>query len=119
MARTGSCDHNARGEAFNEIALQINLPDGSGSVLVDCRYTWDGTSVWPACDGPVIYLQTRNTGTSPAWAMLPDKKRSPLWVQLDPGTDVTVTQKGTLSNLGLSAATDVRSVAFSFTNPAG
>lgn len=118
MARTGSCDHNARGAAYNEFSIQQRLADDSGSVLIDCRYTWDGVSVWPYCDGPVVYLQTRNTGTSPAWALLPDKKRGNPWVQIDPGTDVVITAKGTLGNLGLSNAQDVQTVTLSSTDPA-
>lgn len=118
MPRTGNCNPASRGAAFNAFALEIPLPDRSGSVLADCHYTWDGVSVWPSCDGPVIFLRTRNTGTSPAWALLPDKKKPPLWVQIDPGTDVTVTSAGQLANLGLSNASDVQTVRLSFVNPA-
>lgn len=117
----GTCDPASRGngETYNEFAIELPLPDRSGYVLIDCRYTWDGTSTRATgCDGPVIFLRTRNTGTSTAWAMLPDKKKAPLWVQVDPGTDVTITQKGQLANLGVSSATDVQSVTFSFINPA-
>jgi hypothetical protein len=116
----GTCDpaSRGRGETYNEFAMEVPLPDGSGYVLIDCRYTWDGTSTRATgCDGPVIFLRTRNTGASTAWAMLPDKKKAPLWVQLDPGTDVTVTQKGQLANLGLSNSKDVETVQFSFTDP--
>jgi hypothetical protein len=35
-----------------------------------------------------------------------------------PGTDVTITQKGTLSNLGLSNYVDVQGVGFVFADPA-
>lgn len=114
---TGTCDPASRGEAFNQIALEQPLPDGSGSILVDGRWGWDGVSVRPNCDGPVASLRTRNTGTSPAWALLPNKKRTPAWVQIAPGTDVTITTKGTLSNLGLSNYTDVIGVGFVFTQP--
>jgi hypothetical protein len=111
-ARTGTCTPTG------EFALEIRLPDGSGSVLAECHYTWNGTGVWPDCNGPVNFLRTRNTGDQTAWAMLPDKKKQPLWIQLDPGTDVTVTAAGQLNNLGLSNASDVRSVTLSFVNPA-
>jgi hypothetical protein len=114
----GTCDHNARGEAYNEFAIELPLPDRSGYVLIDCRYTWDGVSTKATgCDGPVIFLWTRNTGSTPAWAMLPDKKKGNPWVKLDPHTDVVVTQKGTLNNLGLSLASDVVAVQFSFVDP--
>lgn len=111
-----TCDLATHGG--NEFALELPLPDRTGYVLIDCAFTWDGLSIWPDCNGPVTSLRTRNTGTSTAWALLPDKKKGNLWVQLDPGTDVTITQKGTLSNLGLSNALDVKSVRFSYTDPA-
>jgi hypothetical protein len=114
----GTCDPASRGDAFNQSTQEVPLPDGSGSVLIDCRFGWDGTSVRPNCDGPVSSVRTRNTGTSTAWALLPNKKRAPLWVQVDPGTDVTITQKGTLSNLGLSNYVDVQGVGFVFADPA-
>ena len=114
---TRSCDPST-GQTYRFFSLEQRLPDDSGSVLTEVHFTWDGVSIWPQCDGPVIFLRTRNTGTSPAWAMLPDKKKPPLWVKLDPGTDVTVTQKGTLNNLGLSNALDVVAVTFQFTDPA-
>ena len=117
----GTCDPASRGESYNELDLAVALPDGSGQVLITCRYTWDGVStryVAPGCDGPVIYLRTRNTGDMPAWAMLPDKKKPPLWIQVNPGTDVVVTQKGQLANLGVSNASDVVAVTWSFTDPA-
>lgn len=115
----GTCDPASRGAPYNEFAIEIPLPNASGYVLIDCRYDWDGVSTRATgCDGPVIYLRTRNTGTQTAWALLPDKKKAPLWVQIDPGTDVTITQKGQLSNLGLSNASDAHTVTFTFTDPA-
>jgi hypothetical protein len=98
--------------------LEIRLPNGSGAVLAECHYTDNGTGTWPACDGPVNSLRTRNTGNQTAWAMLPAKKKPPLWVQLDPQTDVTVTAAGQLNNLGLKNASDIRTVTLSFVNPA-
>ena len=115
----GTCDPVSRGEAFNYFAIEVRLPDGSGYVLADCHYDWDGVSTRATgCDGPVIYLRTRNTGAMPAWALLPDKKRGDPWVKIDPGTDVTTTAKGPLNNLGLSNAKDVQSVRLSFVDPA-
>lgn len=115
----GTCDPASRGEAYNEFALEIPAPNSSGYVLADCRYEWDGVSTRETgCDGPVIYLRTRNTGDLTAWALLVDKKKGDPWVKIDPGTDVTITSPGQLNNLGLSNATDVLSVRLSFTDPA-
>lgn len=100
-------------------AMEIRLPNASGYVLCEVAYTADGVSRYETdCDGSVDSLRTRNTGTQAAWALLADKKHPPLWVQIDPGTDVTVTSPGQLNTLGLSAASDIRSVRLSFTNPA-
>lgn len=115
---SGTCDPASRGEAYNQMAEEVPLPDGSGSILVDCRFGWDGISSMPNCDGPVSFLRTRNTGSAPAWALLPEKKKAPPWVRIDPGTDVTITAKGQLSNLGLSNVSDVNGVGISFTDPA-
>jgi hypothetical protein len=114
----GTCDPATRGDAFNSVTLEKPLPNGSGSVLADVHYGWDGISVRPDCDGPVLFLRTRNTGTQTAWAPLPNKKKPPLWVQIDPGTDVTITAQGQLNNLGLTKYSDVAGVGLVFTQPA-
>lgn len=117
----GTCNPASwgQGETLGEFAIEIPLPNGSGSVMAVCRYQWDGTSVKPTCDGDVKHLRTRNTGNVAAWALLPDKKAGLPWVRIDPGTDVTIVAKGQLGNLGLSKASDVESVTLSFTDPAG
>lgn len=114
---SGTCDPASRGETSNQITIEQPLPDGSGSVLVDVRFGWDGVSAMPNCDGPIKSIHTQNTGAMTAWAILPDKKKPPLWVQLDPGTDVTVTAKGTLNNLGLNNYSDIPALGFQFTQP--
>ena len=114
----GTCDPASRGDASNQMAYEIPAPDGSGSVLVDIRYGWDGTSTMPNCDGPVISIFTRNNSAMTAYAALPNKKKPPLYVRIDPGTDVTITQQGQLNNLGLTKASDVISVQPVFEQPA-
>jgi hypothetical protein len=113
----GTCDPASRGDAYNSVTLEERAPNGSGSVLTDVRYGWDGTSVMPNCDGPVSYLRTRNTSNMTAWAMLPNKKRGSKWVQIDPGTDATITAAGTLRNLGLENYSDVAGVGVQWTQP--
>lgn len=115
---SGTCDPASRGDAFNAVTIEKPLPNGSGSVLVDCHFGWNGTSLRPNCDGPVSFLRTRNNGTQTAWANLPGKKKPPLWVPIDPGTDVTITSPGQLSNLGLTNYSDVAGVDLVFTQPA-
>lgn len=113
----GTCDPASRGESYNQMAYEVPAPDGSGTVLVDCHFGWDGTSTMPNCDGPTLFIRTRNTSAMTAWANLPNKKKPPTWVQIDPGTDVTITAQGQLNNLGLSKASDVTSVQPVFTQP--
>lgn len=118
QARLTTCDTAPiTGTTDKAFALEIPNPDYSGSVLSEVHYTWDGVSVYPDCDGPVTSLQTRNTGDMTGWAILPDKKKAPLWVQINPGTNTTTTSKGQLANLGLSNASDVRSVTISYKQP--
>jgi hypothetical protein len=114
---SGTCDPATRGEASNQITLEEPLPDGSGVVVIDVHYGWDGSSVMPNCDGPIQSIRTRNTGTQTTWCVLPDKKKPPLWVKIDPGTDVTITAKGTLNNLGLTKFSDIPALGFVYTQP--
>jgi len=116
---SGTCDPASRGEASNQLTVEVPNPNGSGAVLIDIRYGWDGVSVRPNCEGPVLSLRTRNLSNSTAWANLPNKKRGNTWVQIDPGTDVTVNAQGQLNNLGLSNLSDVLGVWPVFTNPTG
>lgn len=118
---SATCDPAERGETFNSFLLEVIFPDSTGRVMAECRYDWDGTSTRATgCDGPVIYLRTRNTHpTAPAWALLPDKKRGDPWIRIEPGTDVVTTAAGQLNQLGLSRAKDVQAVTISFTDPTG
>src|SRR5580765_5514442 len=95
----GTCDPATRGEAFNEDTVEQPNPNGSGSVLANIRWDWDGVSQKPTCNGPVISIRTRNTSNSPGWVNLPKKKKGNPWVQVDPGTDVTISAQGQLNNL--------------------
>lgn len=113
----GTCDPATRGEAYNEVALEYPLPNRSGSVLAEIRYEWDGVSVRPDCDGPIIYLRTRNTGTQTAWALMPMKRKPPKWVQIDPGTDITITSTGQFKQLGLDNISDVGAINIVFVQP--
>lgn len=114
----GTCDPASRGETYNQQTLEVELPDGSGHVLIDVRFGDNGTSTFPDCDGPIRSLWTRNTGDATAWALLPNKKKAPAWVAVNPGDDITVTAKGTLNNLGLVNFSDAAGVGWLFTDPA-
>lgn len=124
----GTCDPATRGDAFNATSLERPAPDGSGSVLIDIHYGWDGVSVRPDCNGPVWYLRVRNNSALPAWALLPNKKQGQLWMQGDPGTDQIIgnataaSRTGGVTNqltsLGLLNYQDVAGIGVTFTPPA-
>lgn len=111
-------DQNSPCPPSGRVSYEVPLNDESGYVLVDATYTHDGVSVRPNCDGPITTLRTRNTGMSPAWALLPNKRKGDPWYRIDPGDDLSVSAKGTLNNLGLSNVQDVIGVGFQFTDPA-
>jgi hypothetical protein len=46
----GTCDPASRGQAFNVLEMAV----GNGDVMVTIRYGWDGVSVKPSCDGPLV-----------------------------------------------------------------
>jgi hypothetical protein len=118
MVKTGNCDPASRGETQNEFEIDVPIQGQPGAYMaVECHFTWDGVSVWPFCDGPVIYLRTSNTSVVTVWALLPDKKRGDPWVAIPPGT-TTITRKQDLSTLGLSNATDVQRVTLTAISPA-
>lgn len=106
----------ANGGSLNQ-SISYLVPDGSGSVLLDIRFTPDGTSVRPNCDGSITRIRTQNTSSRPAWALLPNKRKAPLWVQLDPGSDVTIANQGTLNQIGIETFSDAAGVEFVYTQP--
>ena len=113
----GTCDPASRGQAYNGVTLEVPLPDGSGSVLIDCHFGWDGVSVRPDCNGPTQSIWTRNTGAMTAWVLLPNRRKSPPYAPIAPGADVTITAQGQITNYGLTSYTDVRDLWFQFTDP--
>lgn len=104
---------------FLQQTISYLTPDKSGYVLLDIRYTHDGVSVRPNCDGPITRLRTRNTSQQTAWAVLPNKRKSPQWVQIDPGTDVSITNQGTLNQIGVETFSDAAGVVFVYSQPGG
>jgi hypothetical protein len=49
------------------------------------RWTWDGVSVYPECDGPVVQVHYINTGSETWYAHLPLKTRGVTDVAITPG----------------------------------
>lgn len=57
----GTCDPATRGDPYNVVQLAV----GNGDVFVTIRYGWDGTSVRPDCDGPLV----NGAGAGNVWAV--------------------------------------------------
>lgn len=100
----GNCDHNARGMAYDKIAIE------KGPVTLDIRFTWDGVSTHPDCDGPILTVRVTNSSTTATWYVtLPRKRRKDKFVAIPPGTDVTL-NGAALSGAGFDSALDVAGV---------
>lgn len=82
----GSCDPATRGQATNAKTLQ------SGLALVDIIWSWDGVSVQPNCDGPLITVHGVNGDTVSHWLHFKGRRGQPKSIELPPGTNVTRNQ---------------------------
>jgi hypothetical protein len=107
----GTCDPASRGDAFNVLQLAV----GNGDVMVTIRYGWDGVSVRPDCDGPLV------NGTGPAsnkWAVsyanlgpttyymhIEGRNGTPRTLTLNPGQSGTLTATQCANN-GYGTAAD-------------
>lgn len=98
----GTCDPASRGDEWNTVEYAVD----DGNVVVTIRWDWDRVSVRPDCDGPVIDIRVRNSSQLMYYANLPAKKRGARNVEIPPGTDVTISSKGQLRNLGLENYAD-------------
>lgn len=56
----GSCDPGPG--LLNETVLS----KANGRCTITVRWSWDGVSVWPGCDGPIVDVTFRNTSPH-AW----------------------------------------------------
>lgn len=116
-----SCDPAVLGPDAGSREERVNAPDGSGYVGIKWRFTWDGVSAWPDCDGQVTMLEYQNSSAMPAWAELPAKKQGVKWIVLDPHTPATtITKRNDLVQLGLSNNSDIQPQnRLTFTAPTG
>lgn len=98
----GSCDPSP--EPFNI----IEYADNNGLVVITVRWSWDGVSVYPDCDGPIQDITAVNNGTVPWTIQAPSLRngKTGRTFSLNPGQTVTVSGNK-LSQAGLSLASDV------------
>ncbi|HEY9418111.1 MAG TPA: hypothetical protein VIQ30_25405 [Pseudonocardia sp.] len=101
----GTCDPATRGAAYNEFVQM------SGPVTIYGRYGWDGVSVKPDCDGPVLLLRGTNASATETW-YVHFKGRRGTWraVPLAPGETREVTANNQLRQLGLADASDLEGI---------
>lgn len=99
----GTCDPASRGDTWNVTETAVD----NGAVLITIRWGWDGVSVRPDCDGPIQDIRVVNTSTTTYYANLPAKRRGDRNIAIPPGTDQTISNKGTLRSLGLENHSDV------------
>lgn len=106
MPALQTCDQTARGLAYNTTSLSSTLPDGT-VVTFTIRWTWDGSSVWPDCDGPLANgsgsgnrwaVQATNTGTVPIYLHTVRRNGSPAVYTLPAGQTATATAAQAAAN---------------------
>jgi hypothetical protein len=91
----GSCDPSPQ---------QYNVLDEAwenGAVVATVTWSWDGVSVFPDCDGPVVSVRIVNLTGETFYVHFPRKARGVTYVALDPHSDQTVPAGNTLRQMGL------------------
>jgi hypothetical protein len=98
----GSCDHTLNPGGVNVMSLTVG-----DNVSVAITWLWDGVSVWPACDGPIMSLHAVNGGAVPYVVRTPRAgKPGGRTYTLQPGGDVTLSGS-TLANRGIESLSQV------------
>lgn len=100
MATKGSCDPSP--DPFNE----VTLTKGNGTVTIDTRWTWDGVSVYPECDGPIIRIRVTNTGQQTWYAHVQRRRGGTRAVAIEPGADRSYTG-AQLAQVGIETIQDL------------
>lgn len=115
MPAIQSCDPAAHGRTYNTLFLLIE------DVSIEVRWTWDGVSVYPDCDGPLVDGGTgadrwavRVTNTSAGmthFANTIDKNGTPRTWSIAPGQTATVTAPQAAIN-GYTLISDFHDLTF-------
>jgi hypothetical protein len=98
----GTCDHTLDPRGFNS----ITMTKGGGDVTIDVRWTWDGVTVWPECDGPITRIRVINTGEVTWYAHVRRRRGGTRAVALDPGESRNYTGNQ-LANAGIESLSDL------------
>jgi hypothetical protein len=119
----GTCDPASRGDAFNMQQMAV----ANGMVDITVRYGWDGVSVRPDCDGPLVdgtgpvgnrwALKVTNNDTVSWYVHTVGRRGQPRHLELLPGVTRTYTAaQGTAA--GYASITDLESLNIT-TSPTG
>lgn len=117
MPAQQSCDPAAYGRTFNVLMLDVQ------GVSIEVRWNWDGVSVYPECDGPLV-----NSGSGPNryairvvnptgntfYAHTTRKNGQPATYTLNPGQTVNITAAQASSN-GYTKISDFADLSLSTT----
>jgi hypothetical protein len=119
----GTCDPATRGEAFNVQQMAV----ANGQVDVTVRYGWDGVSVRPDCDGPLVNgtgvqsnrwaIKVTNNDSVAWYVHTVGRKGQPQHLQLQPGVTTTHTANQG-NNAGYTSIQDFENLSMS-TSPTG
>lgn len=96
---SGTCDPGPGN--YNETVLSKD----NGRATITIRSTWDGVSVWPDCDGPIVDVTFRNTSPH-AWLLSFPAGRAAKTRTLASGAN-RVWTGAQLTTIGLLTASDV------------
>jgi hypothetical protein len=81
------------------------LSKDNGRATITVRSTWDGASVWPNCDGPIVDVTFRNTSPK-AWLIHLPMGRTTKTRVLASSTSRSFTG-AQLTSIGLTMAADL------------
>lgn len=108
---SGTCDPASHGLTFNTTIMSR----GNGMVEIVIRWGWDGVSVRPDCDGPLVNgtgpadnrwaVQVTNNDTTSWWVHTVGKRGQPRNYEFTPGS-VTQFTKTQASNNGYDSYSD-------------
>jgi hypothetical protein len=96
----GNCDHRLDPLGYNEVTLD------KGGVIVDVRWTWDFTSVYPDCDGPIIQVHVTNPTQVSYYYHVQRRRGGTRDIEIPPGTD-QVLLRAALLPLGIDTLGDM------------
>lgn len=108
---TGTCDPASRGQTFNTTIMAR----GNGKVEIVIRWGWDGVSVLPECEGPLVNgtgpvenrwaVQVTNSDTTSWWVHTVGKRGQPRDYEFAAGS-VTKFTRAQAANNGYDSYSD-------------